>query len=166
MKFDRYMIGIALAAMLACTAARASTVEFDVVDGVNSVTFELPQSPTPTLVTSNAFYVSNVPVVLDSNGYIRDETDELDFYDASAGTEFVADQDSYYAFDLSTLKTGAVFAGANSDPTFVPGTYSGGSGESVTISQVSPVPLPPTLPLMITGLAGIGMLARQRRTNA
>jgi hypothetical protein len=166
MKFHRYVTGIALAVGLGCTTAYADSVQFEIVDGVNAVTFDLPESPTPSLVTSNAFYLKNVPVVLDSNGYISNTTDEVDFYDASSGVEFVADQNSYYSFDISTLNTGALFTGSNTDPTFVPGTYTGGSGESVTIMDIIPTPLPSTLPLMIAGLAGIGLLARHRRTNA
>lgn len=166
MKLDRYMTGLALAAALGCTAAHADTVQFKIVDGVNTVTFDLPENPTPSLVTSNAFYVANVPVVLNSNGYTLNETDEVDFYDASSGTEFVADQNSYYSFTLSTLASGAVFKGTNSNPIFVPGTYTGGSGDSVTITDLAPVPLPSTLPLMIAGLVSVGFVARQRRAIA
>jgi PEP-CTERM motif len=167
MKLHRYVTGIALAVGLSCTTAYADSVQFTVVDGVNTLTFDLSQSPTPSLVTSNAFYVDNVPVTVDSNGFISHITENVDFYDASSGAEFVADSGSWYAFDISTINTGALFTGSNSAPTFVPGTYTGGSGDSVTIAAVpTPVPLPSTLPLMIAGFGGVGLFARHRRANA
>jgi hypothetical protein len=41
---------------LATVGAKADTVQFTVVDSTNTVTFELPESPTPSQVFFECFY--------------------------------------------------------------------------------------------------------------
>jgi hypothetical protein len=157
----RYILGVALTAGLGCTSAYAENVSFEVVDGPNTVTFALPDSPTGVTLlgtTPDGFEVKNVSVILDSNGNISSHTDNLLFTD----TGFLGDTDSFY----SDTVAGSLYTGSNSAPSFVPGTYSAGSGETVTITDdVVPVPLPSTLPLMIAGLVGFGFYARSHRAN-
>lgn len=151
---------------LATVGARADTVQFTVVDGVNTVMFDIPESPKPSLSASTLFQLDNVQVHLASNGYTSSPFENLDFYDASGNVEFISDEDSYYAIDLGNiLNTGPYFTGSTSNPTFVPGIY-GSVGDSVAITDLSTTPLPPTWTTLIGGVIILGCLpiaARRRR---
>jgi hypothetical protein len=148
---------------LATVSAQADTVQFTVVDGVNTVTFDVPESPTPSLSTSTLFQLDDIQVHLTSNGYQSSPFENLDFYEPNGNVEFIADQNSYYAIDLGNiLDTGSYFRGSTSSPTFVPGTY-GIAGDGVTITDLSATPLPPTWTTLLGGLVALGWFAYRRR---
>jgi hypothetical protein len=152
---------------LATVGAKADTVQFSIIDGVNDVTFDVAESPTPSISTPDEFVLSNVQVDLTSNGYKSSPLDTLIFQDATGNAEFIGDTDSYFSFDLGNiLETGPLFTDSNQDPTFVPGTYSGG-GDTVTITDLSTTPLPPTWTMLLGGMIALGWLAyRSRKTTA
>jgi len=161
-------VAVVFTVSFAADSAEADIVQFTIVDGVNTVTFDLAESPTPSLATSTLFQIDNEQVDITSNGYKSALDENVDFYAANGGAEFISDQNSFYAFDVSTIKTGPYFTGSTSDPTFVPGDYSGGSHESVTVSDISTTPLPAALPLFAGGLGVVGFLyhrSTERRAN-
>jgi hypothetical protein len=154
---------------LATGGAKADTVLFTVVDTdvvgartiVNTVTFDVPESPTPSLTLANGFWLDNVQIngtstVNGTSNSTFGKIENLYFY-----TGLVADADSYYSDAL----TEAYFTGTLSDPTFAPGTY-GIAGDSVTITDVTAaVPEPSTWAMMILGFMGVGFMAYRRKQN-
>jgi hypothetical protein len=160
---------------LGVVGAKADTLKFTVVDpvpgGTNTVTFDLPESPTPTLVSGSFFAVNNVSVNLVSliNGKSgsTSKLDEIGFFQASNGTETILDfADSYFNDSLSVGST-PYFTGSLSDPTFVPGVYSSANGESLTITDMTAaVPEPSTWAMMILGFFGVGVMVYRRKNQA
>jgi hypothetical protein len=109
---------------LTTVGANAENVQFTVVDGVNTVTFDLPESPTPSTTASNEFVLRNIEVNVTSNGSKISELDTLIFQDATGNVEFFSDTDGWFSNTLGNiLTTGPLFSGSNSDPTFRLGTY-------------------------------------------
>jgi PEP-CTERM motif len=162
---------------LGTVGAKADTVQFTVVQpvvdgnlsGTNTVTFDLPESPTPTLVTSSFFAINNVQVevvsVLNGKASSAGASDEIGFFSASNGTETILDFGKSFFNDTLNVGSG-YFTGSLSDPTFVPGTYSGANGESLTITDVTAaVPEPSTWAMMILGFCGLGFMAYRRKQN-
>lgn len=144
---------------LATSGAKAETVQITVVDGVNTATFDVADSPTPSLATSNLFQLDDVQVDITSNGYKTGVTENIDFYATTGNTEFIADAEGWFADTLGNIEeTGAYFTGSTSDPTFVAGTY-GSAGDGVTITDISATPLPSTWTMMIAGLCGFAFVA-------
>lgn len=47
--------------------------------------------------------------------------------------------------------------------TFVSGRYESVAGVAITVPAAAPVPVPAALPLMLGGIAGLGLLARRKR---
>jgi hypothetical protein len=153
---------------LATVGAKADTVQFTVVDTdvvgartiVNTVTFDVPESPTPSKDLANGFWLDNVQIngtstVNGTSNSTFGKIENLYFY-----TGLVADADSYY----SDTMTEAYFTGTL-DPTFVPGTY-GIAGDSVTIKDITAaVPEPSTWAMMILGFMGVGFMAYRRKQN-
>jgi hypothetical protein len=172
---------------LASGGAKAATAQFQftvvgptVVDGiydvVNTVTFELPESPSNPGLLTDGFDVKDVSAHDTSvatnvtNGSSSTSTggssDEILFSDASGGTETISDTSSWFYDVFSTLDTGAYFTGTTSNPTFVPGTYTGAGGESLTITNLSATPLPTTWTMLLAGIIGLGWFAyRGRKTG-
>jgi hypothetical protein len=164
-------VAAALVLSLAIGDAKASTaeVQFTVVDvspeGTNTVTFDLPESPTPSVSTSNLFTLNDVQeTVLSSgnNGNTVTAAVTLGFVNNGFGLESVQDDTkSFFNVEVS----GMFFTGSTSDPTFVPGTFTGGEN-SVTITDISATPLPSTWTMMIAGLLGLGFVAFRARKTA
>jgi hypothetical protein len=152
---------------LAMVGAKADTVQFTVVDGVNTVTFDVPESPVAMDISPTIFALKDITVVLNGRIFSRDDT--IEFAPATGNTEFLADaSDSIFSDNLGNIEnTGAFFTGTTSDPTFVPGTF-GTLGDSVTItdiSAISAVPEPSTWAMMILGFCGLGFMAYRRKQN-
>jgi hypothetical protein len=149
---------------LATVGAKADTVQFTVVNGVNTASFELLESPTPERDTSTLFQVNNVAVNIVSNGFDRSVIENIDFYTANGNTEFIADSGSWFA-DVLGLTSGPYFSGSTQDPTFRPGTY-GIPGDSLTITDITAaVPEPSTWAMMLLGFCGLGFMAYRRKQN-
>jgi PEP-CTERM motif len=150
---------------LGTVGAKADTVQLTVVDGGNTVTFDVPESPVPMNVSPTVFVLKDIAVVLNGKVFSRDDT--IEFAPANGNTEFLADaSDSIFADTLGNIEnTGAFFTGNTSDPTFVPGSY-GSTGDSLTIVDISAaVPEPSTWAMMILGFFGIGFMAYRRKQN-
>jgi hypothetical protein len=150
---------------LATVGAKADTVQFTVVDEVNTVTFDVPESPVAMDISPTIFALKDITVVLNGRIFSRDDT--IEFAPATGNTEFLADtSDSIFSDNLGNIEhTGAFFTGATSDPTFVPGTY-GTTGDSLTITDISAaVPEPSTWAMMILGFCGLGFMAHRRKQN-
>jgi hypothetical protein len=155
---------------LATGGAKADTVQFTVVDTaksganttVNTVTFDVAESPTPSRILDNGFWLYNVPIngTTTFNGTFSGSfggMETLYFY-----TGDVADAGNHY----SVVPTEAYFTGSDSSPTFVPGTYYGSVGDSVTITDITAaVPEPSTWAMMILGFIGVGFMAYRRKQN-
>jgi hypothetical protein len=163
---------------LGTVGAKADTVQFTVVQpvvdgnlsGTNTVTFDLLESPTPSLVASSFFAIDNVQVklvsVLNGDASSTSASDEIGFFSASNGTETILDFGKSFFNDTLNVGSGAYFTGSLSDPTFVPGTYFGTNGESLTITDMTAaVPEPSTWAMMILGFCGLGFMAYRRRQN-
>ena len=151
------------------------TVVTPVVDGVlsgtNTVTFDLPESPTPTIVSTSFFAINNVQVdvdsVLNGSSSTTSASDEIGFFSASGGTESILDFGKSFFNDSLNVGSTPYFTGSLSDPTFVPGTYSGANGESLTITDITAaVPEASTWAMMILGFLGLGFMAYRRKQNA
>jgi hypothetical protein len=149
----------------ATVGAKADTVQFTVVDNTNTVTFDLPENPTPSLVTSNLFQLNNISVVVNGSTV---NGDNIDFFPANGNVETIDDSIGFFHDTLGNiLDTGRYFTGTLSDPTFVPGAY-GIPGDSLTITDISvaTTPLPPTWTMILIGLAGFGFVAYRRKSMA
>jgi PEP-CTERM motif len=160
---------------LGVAGAKADTVQFTVVDpvpgGTNTVTFDLPESPTPTTVSGSFFAVNNVPVTLVSLINGKSSTgggsDQIGFFEASNGTETILDFAKSYFNDSLSVGSNPYFTGSLSDPTFKPGFYSSANGESLTITDITAaVPEPSTWAMMILGFLAVGFMAYRRKSQA
>jgi hypothetical protein len=156
---------VVFAMSLLGSSAKADTLQFTVVDGVNTVTFDLPQGPAvPSGLVTSTFFEENVQVDLISNGVnVGNRSDTILFSDPSGNTERTGDLNSFF----SVLVGGVLFTGSNSDPTFKTGAF-GVPGASITITDTSATPLPAALPLLASGLGALGLLGwrKKRRTAA
>jgi hypothetical protein len=120
---------------LATVGAKADTVQFTVVDGGNTVTFDVPENPIPAIVSSTIFALKDITVVLNGKTFSTDDT--IEFAPANGNTQFLGDTDSLFSDTLGNIEiTGAFFTGTTSDHTFVPGTY-GIAGDSLRITDIS-----------------------------
>jgi hypothetical protein len=155
---------------LATGAAKADTVQFTVVENVgsgetNTVTFDLPQSPTPSTTTATLFEVTNVHETLvtsSSRGSSAANFTANLFFTDSGGTEAAFDaSDSTFAVSVSGL-----FFNSVTDPTFKVGTYLGSNGDSLTITDISATPLPAALPLFASGIGALGLLGWRKKRRA
>jgi hypothetical protein len=141
-------------------AAKADTVNFTLTEGGNTETFTLPLSPTPNLVGSDFFTLENVPVLLDGVS----NTDTFDFLDAAEGgglNDADIPDGGLGIFHIVTNQQ--LFSGTLTDPTFVPGTYTDGFGDFITITET---PLPAALPLFAAGLSAMGFAGWRRKRKA
>ena len=148
----------------ATVGAKADTVQFTVVDdfgsGTNTVTFDLPENPTPSQVFSNAFLINNLQFRV--NGALV-TGQSVEFFAANSNTEIIDNPSTSFFFDDLSLTTGPYFTGTLSDPTFVPGSY-GITGDSLTITDISAaVPEASTWAMMILGFCGVSFMAYRKR---
>jgi hypothetical protein len=142
--------------LLAPGGAKADTVQFTVVDGVNTVIFDLQDSPAVTVLSSTESELQNVPVDFISNGVNigpRDDTILLTDNTGNPDDDFIAALDSTFSLQLPGL-----FSGTTSDPTFNLGTF-GAPSMGITISAISATPLPSTWTAFVAGLIGLGWFA-------
>jgi hypothetical protein len=149
---------------LATVDAKADTVQFTVVDSTNTVTFELPENPTPSQVFSNAFTITDISFLV--NGTVE-RNQSIEFFQANGNTELIDNpSESFFTDTLGNIRTtGPFFTGSLSDPTFVPGTF-GSAGDSLTITDISAaVPEPSTWAMMILGFLGLGFMAYRRKSE-
>ena len=165
------LLAVASSAILlpfATVGAKADVYQFTVVNsfvnagvpGTNTVTFDLPESPVPSVSSSTIFAIKDVTVVL--NGKTFSTSDEILFAPASGNSEFLGDTDGLFS-NIST--TGAFFSGTTGDPNSKLGTY-GSAGDSLTITDITAaVPEPSTWAMMILDFCGIGFMAYRRKQN-
>jgi hypothetical protein len=178
MRSKQLLAAAATACMLslATVGAKADTVQFTVVQpvvdgnlsGTNTVTFDLLENPAPTLVISSFFAINNVQVevvsLLNGKASSGGASDEIGFFSASNDTETISDFGKSFFNDTLNVGSGAYFTGSLSDPTFVPGTYLGANGESLTITDLTAaVPEPSTWAMMILGFCGLGLMAYRKK---
>jgi hypothetical protein len=174
-KMRSLLLAVASSAILlplATVGAKADVYQFTVVDsfvnagvpGTNTVTFDLPESPVPSVSSPTIFAIKDVTVVL--NGKTFSTSDEILFAPASGNSEFLGDTDSLFSNTLGNISTtGAFFSGTTADPTFKLGTY-GSTGDSLTITDITAaVPEPSTWAMMILGFCSIGFMAYRRKQN-
>jgi hypothetical protein len=153
---------------LATAGAKASVVQFAVVENGNTITFDVPQSPvSPTIPPNDNFFeIGNVSISF--NGSPVKNTDTIEFFAASGNVENIADLSNFFFITLGNIQTttGPYFTGTLSDPTFVPGFYGLSNGNSVTITEVAAaVPEPSTWAMLILGFCGLGFLAYRKKST-
>jgi hypothetical protein len=160
------LLGLSLLAGV--TNVKADSVNFDLTDGTNTMTWTLPASPTPTGVSTGSFFAVGPTAVLE-NGTTT-VTQPLQFYTiADGGGASNSPESPLTLFDLFGAQ---VFSGTLNAPTFVPGDYefSGGANRWVLSDatdfdlKISPVPEPASILLLGAGLLGlVGMGLRRKR---
>jgi hypothetical protein len=147
---------------LATGGAKAATVQFTVVDGVNTVIFDLQDSPAVKVLSSTESEILNVPVDFISNGVNigpRDDTILLTDNNGNSDDDFIAALDSTFSLQLPGL-----FSGTTSDPTFNLGAF-GTPDMGITISNLSATPLPSTWTMMLSALLGLGFILYRSRSR-
>jgi hypothetical protein len=123
-------------------ASATEEVLFTISGGDLTTTFELPLNPTPDLAIPVFFRISSVAAVI---GGRRVTLTDLDFFSVEFGPGGFVDNS---IFDFFGPK---FYAGSESDPTFVPGRYTGlfnlftHKTDTVTVTLVGP-PDPPNPP--------------------
>lgn len=161
-------LGALALGVIVSSSAKASTYTFTLT-GADNFTFQLPSNPTPDgYISGDHFFIANPPDL--AANYIT-------FYALGAGGGMSAGdgqtdiQSSVVLFDLGGLQ---LYTGDESSPVFVPGTYTltgvvNESSENVDTLIISATPLPGTLPLFVSGAAGLGLLGwrhRRKKTAA
>jgi hypothetical protein len=168
-KLTRFLLGSALVLGLAVVAksAHADTINtdyFKVTDGATSnvFTFTLPESPTPTGVGSNDFWITNVPVWINGTTLVDESVYFIKLATGGLGIQIPGG----FFFDEGPQ----LFTGSLSNPTFLPGTYTvyddsapQNPSHNGTV-EISPVPEPNTLALIGTGVLGVAGAIRRRFT--
>jgi hypothetical protein len=151
---------------LGVAGAKADTVQFTVVGGGDTITFDLPETEVvPTnQVFSNAFELKGIQLKDGSVGFTNQT---LEFFQASNGTEIIDNPSMSLFFDNLNVGSNPYFIGSLADPTFVPGTYLGANGDKLTITDITAaVPEPSTWAMMILGFVGLGFMAYRRKSQA
>ena len=121
-------VAVVFIASFAPGSAKADTVQFTVVDGVNAVTFDLAKSS--NTVARNVDFVSHRQCAgRHFNGYKSALGEKVDFYAANGGVELSRTGTGFTPL-TSDHKGRPVFYRLGIRPTFVPGIYSGKSAEA------------------------------------
>jgi hypothetical protein len=129
--------------------AHATTYSF-VLSGADNYSWSLDSNPTPTgISTPNYFYIANVPGI---------PANDLSFYSGIIGGGLSAgSQPGDGGSNIFDLFGEQLFTGTLSAPQFKLGTFAFDT-DSLTISAETP--LPSTWLLMLSGLVGLGFIAR------
>jgi hypothetical protein len=153
--------------LVPCTEVWADTLDYTYQLGDNTLTWQLPSSPTipPEDVYGTAFTISDV-FVTENGGSTVDAT--LTFYSPASGGGF----DLYIGdfFYLGNAFGPQLYSGPESNPILLTGTYSfddiGNSDGETSCQgnlQVTSVPEPSSLSLMVIGLfTGLGLYSLHR----
>jgi hypothetical protein len=176
MRIQAFAMGLALASATV-GGARATDVQFTIMGGDRTATFELALNPTPNPWVQGVFFsILSVPAVI---GGSPTTLSNLTFWDEALGGGFVADN----LFDFSPQ----FYTGSESSPTFVPGVYksllNGDTNkiDTVTVTElpggISDPPDPPDPPalavpelstwaMLLFGFVGLGYAGhRKARTR-
>ena len=170
------VLALLLCAFVSPSPSRADGIDdFTLSDGLgNTITWQLPASPTPSFVTPFVFQLFNVPGTI--NG-IAGETLNPEFVNQNAGGGLIVGNtaDTIGIVGNSEVIEGVTFpqlySGPENAPTFLTGTFSfpvltainelnqGVTTGTLTITpDVTAVPEPSTLMLVAIGLLGMGAI--------
>jgi PEP-CTERM motif len=157
----RRLLGIvagAAALAFAAGGARATELVFTITGAGNTITFDLPQDPTPDSYTLGQFFT------FDSVDGTSDGTPRV--FDGA--TFWNPDQDTgdLHLDDFSPFFGDILYTGSESSPTFKTGTFDIGDGELGYTLTISAVPEPSTWGLMLLGFAGLGFAGYRRSVKA
>jgi hypothetical protein len=149
--------------------------DFTLTDGLgNTITWQLPASPTPSFVTPLSFQLFNVPGTI--NGIAGEALNpEFINQNAGGGLMFANTADTIGIVGTSGVIGGVtspqLYSGPENAPTFLTGTFSfpvltainevsqGITTGTLTITpDVTPAPEPSTLVLLAAGLLGMGAI--------
>jgi hypothetical protein len=152
------MAALVLASAWAAGGARATELVFTITGAGNTITFELPQDPTPDSYTLGQFFTfdsvdgtyDNVPAVFDEATFWNPDQDTGDLH----------------LDDFSPFFGDILYTGLESSPTFKTGTFDIGDGEFDYTLTIESVPEPSTWALMLLGFAGLGLAGYRRSVKA
>jgi hypothetical protein len=168
MNLKKFLTQVATAAALTATAiaAQAATYQFKLT-GDYTATWLLPSNPVPDDSANGIGFV-----VWDVDGFPDAALEVVDifFWDASFGGGLQID-DYYGGTVLASTEGPQLYTGTHDNPVFKLGTFSlteyQGSGTySLTITDITPVPEPASVGLMLGGLGLVAAAARRRKAEA
>ena len=141
-------IFLALSVMATSTLAHADTFKIEGA-GVNDI-FTL--SASPSVSTSGSYGFTLTPVSIDENGTNVER--QIVFFDRSAGGGMLIEGSS--GPDVNDIGS-VLYMGANSQPTFLTGTFTFGglNPDVVTISSSAVTPEPTSIVLVLLGTFAI-----------
>jgi PEP-CTERM motif len=157
-------VGLALSASLFSTCAHAVLLDFNLANGIDTITWQLDSNPDPFFSdTGNQFALVNLPINVNgvaafSRTHFRNQAD--------LGGLILFSVESGY-IDATGPQ---LYTGSERTPTFSLGNYllSGSPGYQLTIANAilpGAVPEPANWALMIAGLGLAGAATRRQRTK-
>lgn len=140
-----------------CTTSACTTTNAQVA------AFSLPSSPAVSGSSAgNWFFIDDVPMTYNGSAQVYD----VAFYAEPIGGLEIYTGSTSILFAESQFSDEQVYTGAESAPTFVPGTYllqATNAGPYYRLSITDAVPEPATWLMMILGFGGVGVALRRQR---
>ncbi|HEY0777966.1 MAG TPA: PEP-CTERM sorting domain-containing protein [Gemmatirosa sp.] len=142
---------------------------YGLAPGTFAFRFVLPASPAPSFANAILFNFATVTGTFTQGGTTTSETGRLTFFTGAADGGFTFKIPDATGTTLINDTGPALFNGATSSPTFVPGTYTGfAAGDvdgwaAVTTASITTTPEPGAPALLGVGLAGVAAVGKRRR---
>jgi PEP-CTERM motif len=158
LRFSSLLCAAALGGFVASPAS-AAVLDFELV-GAKSASFEL----------------NTTPPDFSSSSFIGNEVEYYNVAGTFNGTQQTASNISFGTFLIHDFEIDGTTLGftqyggpdlfsGSTTPIFSLGSFTVGTGEVLTISQVAAVPEPATWAMMVLGFMGVGFMAYRRKQN-